>query len=184
MGALLLPLGLLAAEVPSPAEQIALAVLAAPKEWQAGVGVWGFDETGELVKLREASNDLVCFGDSPTRDGIHATCVPRRMEYYHVREWPLRNKGLPVGKTLWAEVENGKLKKPTSPWTIHILEGTSFEASTGKIADYNLRWIVVMPNTTPESLGLPEAKSADKPWLMNPGRPFAHIMIPAVTEQP
>ena len=38
--------------------------------------------------------------------------------------------------------------------------------STGNIADYNLRRVVIMPNATPESTGLAAKESMDAPWLM------------------
>ena len=177
------PVLAMAGDVPPPADQIALAVLAAPEEWRAGAGVWGFDENRKLVNLRKATNDLVCFGDDPAKEEIRAECVPKDVEYWQLRRWQLSAQGLRAGKTLWAEVESGKLKKPPSGWTVHILAGSSFDVRTDKIADYKLRWVVIMPNATPASTGLPAEESVDTPWLMGAGTPGAHIMVPGVTEQ-
>ena len=174
----------LAADVPSPSDQIALAVMGAPQESQSGAGVWGFDQSGKLVKLREATNDFVCFGDAPFLKGIGVDCAPKALEYWMVREWELRSQGKRPFDTLWPEVESGRLKKPPAQWTLHLLRGSSFDASTGRVADYKLRWVVRVPNATPGALGLSAEHSDDKPWLMNAGEPGAHIMIPGVTEQP
>ena len=185
MSALAVPVLSIGADVPSKADQIALAILAAPAEWQAGAGVWGFDGSGKLIKLREATNNMVCFGDSPALEKISATCVSKDMEEWQVRIWELRSRGAPnVLRTVWSEADSGKLMTPPAAWPVNILEGSSFDATTGKVADYSLRWVVVMPNVTPEGLGLSAEKSPDKPWLMNPGTAGAHIMIPAVTRQP
>ncbi|MBI1895963.1 MAG: hypothetical protein HYS04_05420, partial [Acidobacteria bacterium] len=41
-------------------DQIASAVLAAPKDRRAAATVLGYNEKGEVVTLRKGSNDLVC----------------------------------------------------------------------------------------------------------------------------
>jgi len=185
LNALLLPMGLLAAEIPSAAEQIALAVLAAPEEWRDGAAVWGFGQNGEVANLRQGTNHLACFADDPTREKIMASCVSKDLEEWQVRLYELQAQGSSgVVKTLWEEVHSGKLKEPPPAWVVNFVKGNSFNGSSGKVADYERSWIVVVPNMTPETLGLSGEKSEDKPWLMFPGTPGAHIMIPAVTEQP
>ncbi len=178
------PLIAVAADVPPPADQIALAVLAAPQEAQAGAGVWGFDENRKLVKLREPTNEFVCFGDAPFVKGIDVNCSPKAVEYWMVRAWQLRSQGKLPSATLGPEVESGKLKQPSAPWTGHVLRGSSFDVSTGRVADYLLRWVVWVPNATPGEVGLSAKHSDDRPWLMHAGDFSAHIMIPGVTAQP
>ena len=178
----------IAGDVPAAADQIALAVLAAPEESRAGAGVWGYDDNGKPVNLREATNDFVCFGDNPALEQIAARCIPKHLEYWQLRRYELRAQGTEskdAWKALWKEVESGKLAKPPAAWTVHILEGSSFDASTGRVSDYVLRWIVTMPNATAESVGLSAKRATETPWLMRAGTPNAHIMVPGrVTEQP
>ena len=76
LSGLVAPLLSLADDVPRVADQIALAVLAAPAEWRNGAGVLGFDDSGKLVTLRQTANDLVCFGDDPAQEEISVIGVP------------------------------------------------------------------------------------------------------------
>ena len=59
-------------------EQIARAVMAAPANLQADAAVITFDESGEIVVVREGSNGLMCWDSSnePGRQGIfNAQCT-------------------------------------------------------------------------------------------------------------
>ena len=38
--------------------------------------------------------------------------------------------------------------------------------------------VIYMPYATGESVGITEERHVNGPWLMFPGTPFAHIMIP------
>jgi len=62
----LLPLGVsFAMDVAPPADQIASAVLAAPKERRAAATVLGYNAKGEVITLRQGTNDLICLADDP-----------------------------------------------------------------------------------------------------------------------
>ncbi len=188
LAGLLGPVLSIAGDVPAAADQIALAVLAAPEESRAGAGVWGYDDSGKFVNLRKATNDFVCFGDDPAREKIYAVCMPKDVEYWNLRRREVKaqwTETKDVFKALWKEVESGKLAKPPAASTIHRLRGSSFDASTGRVSDYRLGWIVAMPNATAESVGLSAKRATETPWLMYAGTPDAHIMVPGrVTEQP
>ena len=59
-------------------EQIARAVMAAPANLQADAAVITFDESGEIVVVREGSNGLMCWDSSnePGRQGMfNAQCT-------------------------------------------------------------------------------------------------------------
>jgi hypothetical protein len=66
---------------------------------------------------------------------------------------------------------------PREPRTSYVLTGSGFDASTGKVADPYLRWVIYVPFATAESTGLSTKASDGAPWLMFPGTAGAHIMI-------
>ena len=62
------------AQVPSKEVQIKTAVLAAPADKREGAMVYGYDAKGELVVLRQGTNEMVCLADNPNQKGISVSC--------------------------------------------------------------------------------------------------------------
>ena len=165
--------------VPPAAEQIALAVQAAPKERRDAAGVLGYNSEGKLATLRAGTNDIICLGDDPKVDGINIACYHKDLEPFMARGRELDaegSKGQDRHKQRWKEVDDGKVKMPREPRMLYVLTGKSFDAATGAIAESYLRWVIYTPYATPESTGLP-TKSGNEPWLMYPGTAGAHIMV-------
>ena len=71
---LLVPVVGCQAQVQNADEQIAGAVLPAPEEARDGVMVYGYDVDGNLVTIREGTNDLICIADKPGDERFHAAC--------------------------------------------------------------------------------------------------------------
>jgi hypothetical protein len=169
-----------AANVPSPDVQIAAAVLAAPADLRAGAAVLGYNPQGELVKLREGQNELICLATDPGKTAFSVACYHRDLEPYMARGRELSAQNVTGQKRndiRWKEVAEGKLSLPRAPRTLYVLTGTGFDAATGKVTDAYLRWVVYVPFATPESTGLSTKPSDNAPWLMYPGTAGAHIMI-------
>lgn len=171
---------LLAASVPDPAVQIAAAVRAAPEDLREGAAVLGYDAQGQLVRLREGKNELICLASDPSKTAFSAACYHRDLEPYMARGRELlaqKVTGKERNDIRWKEVADGKLAMPREPRTLYVLTGSGFDASTGKVADPYLRWVIYVPFATPESTGLSTKPSDSAPWLMSPGTAGAHIMI-------
>lgn len=168
----------LSAQPAAPADQIAAAILAAPKERREAVTVLGFNEKGEVVTLRQGTNDLVCLADDPAVKGISVACYHKDLEPFMARgrELAAKYKGKERHEQRWKEVDDGKVKMPREPRMLYVLTGSQFDAAKGELADSYLRWVIYTPYATPESTGLP-TKSGSEPWLMYPGTAGAHIMI-------
>jgi len=169
-----------ASEAPPPPAQIAAAVLAAPEELRAGAAVLGYSEKGELIRLREGKNDLICLASDPAATKFHVACYHKDLEPYMARGRELLAKkvtGNDRNDVRWKEVADGKLFMPREPRTLYVLDGASYNAATGKVADAYLRWVIYTPFATPESTGLSTKASDGAPWLMSPGTVGAHIMI-------
>jgi hypothetical protein len=168
------------AEIPPPAVQIAAAVLAAPAELRANAAVLGYNPQGELVKLREGSNELICLANDPSKKSFSVACYHRDLEPYMARGRELlaqKVTGKERNDIRWKEVAEGKLALPREPRTLYVLTGSGYDAARGNVADAYLRWVIYVPYATPESTGLSTKASDNAPWLMSPGTAGAHIMI-------
>lgn len=171
----------LAAEAPSAAQQIAIAVQAAPEEFRAGATVLGYDAAGALVTLREGTNDLVCLAHPPGEPGVRVACYAKSLEPFMKRGRELKAQGVPDEertKRRWKEAEDGILPMPKAPATLYVLSGAGVDAATGEVTEPYRRYVVYTPWATSASTGLPEKPVAPgAPWIMFPGTPGAHIMI-------
>jgi len=177
---ILLASTLTAADVPSPEAQIASAVLAAPSELRDGAAVLGYNPQGQVVKLREGKNELICLASDPSRTSFSVACYHRDLEPYMARGRELvaqKITGPKRNEIRWKEVADGKLSMPREPRTLYVLTGSGYDASNGKVKDAYLRWVIYVPFATPESTGLSTKPSDSAPWLMSPGTAGAHIMI-------
>ncbi|HVP47112.1 MAG TPA: hypothetical protein VMT32_11035 [Bryobacteraceae bacterium] len=180
LASVLLASTLTAANIPSPDVQIAAAVLAAPAELRDGAAVLGYNPQGELVKLREGKNELICLASDPGKTSLSVACYHRDLEPYMARGRELvaqKVTGSKRNEIRWKEVADGKLAMPREPRTLYVLTGSGYDASTGKVTDAYLRWVIYVPFATPESTGLSTKPSDSAPWLMSPGTAGAHIMI-------
>ena len=169
-----------ATDLPSPETQIAAAILAAPPDLREGATVLGYNARGELVRLREGRNELICVANDPSKTSFSVACYHRDLEPYMARGRELlaqKVTGQKRNEIRWKEVAEGKLSLPREPRTLYILTGTGFDVNTGKVMDAYLRWVIYVPFATPESTGLSTKPSDNAPWLMFPGTAGAHIMI-------
>ena len=169
-----------AAEVPSAQVQIAGAVLAAPAELREGAAVLGYDAKGEMVKIREGKNEMICLATDPAKTAFNVACYHKDLEPFMARGRELlaqKVTGAKRNEIRFKEVEEGKVPMSKEPRTLYVLTGTSYDSATGKVQDSYLRWVIYVPFATPQSTGLSTKGSDGAPWLMSPGTAGAHIMI-------
>ncbi len=169
--------------------QIKTATLAAPEEDRDGAMVYGYDETGKMVVLKEGTNKLVCLADDPNREGISVSCYSKKLDPFMARGRELQAEGLgmmEIREKRKLEAENGSLKLPDSPSMTYILSGdeNNYNKETGELKDAHMRYVIYMPYATTEETGLPDKPHLPgMPWLMDPGTHRAHIMITPPKEQ-
>lgn len=176
---LLTPGVILAVDVAPPADQIASAVLAAPKERRSEATVLGYNSKGEVVTLRKGSNDFICLADDPSDKSFSVACYHKDLEPFMARGRELAAqgvKGRERHEQRWKEVDEGKVPIPREPRLLYVLTGSGYDAAKGQVTDPYLRWVIYAPYATPESTGL-STTPGPGPWLMYPGKPGAHIMI-------
>ena len=160
---------------PTEVEQ---AVLPLPDDLKAGAGVYKYDATtGERSTLKKGSNAVECMPRGA--DGFtwcYNVVTADRRDY----SAKLRAQGkndADITAAVAAATKAGTLK-PT-PF------GTMSYRLYGKKDRIQLLWVLSVPSATPESIGVSEGSQRDEalkglgvPWLMLPGTPGAHIMIP------
>ncbi len=172
------PLGC-SAQIPDADQQVADAVLAAPEELRDGARVYGYDNAGNLLPLRDGTNDLTCLADQPGDERFHVACYHNSLEPYMARGRALRAEGIQGQESLdirHKEANAGTLVMPTAPAAVYNVGGEleTFDATQARVSLYAL----YIPYATQESTGLPERPAAPgAPWIMRPGTPSAHIMI-------
>jgi hypothetical protein len=168
----------LAIDVASPADQIASAILAAPKERRDSAAVLGWDASGKVVTLRKGTNDLVCLAHDPREKSFSVACYHKDLEPFMARgrELAAQYKGKERHEVRWKEVDEGKVSMPKQARMLYVLSGSGYDAAKGEVANAYLRFVVYVPYATPESTGL-TTTPGPAPWLMYPGTAGAHIMI-------
>ena len=171
--ALVAPCVTLAADL-SKEEQIAQAVSPLPESLRAGATVVTYDSKGEPVILREGTNSIVC---TPDQHGetFAVSCYHKAMRAQRDMSAKLRAEGKDA-KAVTAAVnaarDAGKFPAPTAGMMMYNRSGKTE-------AEARVLWVMLMPNATAEATGLPtENPKNGGPWMMNAGKPGAHVMMP------
>ena len=172
----------LSAQVPPPEVQIAGAVSAAPEGLRADATVLGYRNYHRLEVLRQGNNEMICLADDPSEARWHVACYHRDLDGFMRlgRELEAAGKSrAEVDSTRLAEIQSGVLRMPDGPRMLYNLyaPADSLDRATGLAhAPVGLQ-VVYIPYATPENTGLPARPGGGLPWLMYPGKPWAHIMI-------
>jgi hypothetical protein len=171
-------------KIPSKEVQVKSALLAAPEEAREGAMVYGFNNKGEFVVLREGKNNMICIADDPSSPGFSVSCYPSDLEPFMERGRKLRSEGKSFKEIFdqrEEEVKSKQLKMPKDGTTLFVFyakEEDAFDPETGEVVNGNYRYVVYIPYATEESTGLPLSPQAPgMPWIMDPGTHRAHIMI-------
>jgi hypothetical protein len=172
------PVFILHAQTPNAAAQIAEAVQILPEDLRAGATVVTYDKsTGARQVLREGSNFLEC---QPRMDDGFTRCynkalAPRRDLEAKLKAQKKSDKE--IQEAIAAATKAGTLKTPA--------HGMMSYRGYDKRDRIQKLWVMSLPNATPESAGVSTTSQRDAalegkglPWMMLPGTPGAHIMIP------
>jgi hypothetical protein len=173
--------GLTACAQDPPAEQqIAGAISPLPQDLRGGAAVLGY-RAGRLVPLREGTNAMVCLADDPAEAGFHTACYHVDLEPFMARGRELRAEGHQrpaIDSVREAEIEAGALAMPREPRALYSLSSDGeFDPASGVPSDASGLYVIYMPYATEDSTGISATPAGDRPWLMFPGKPWAHVMI-------
>ena len=167
----------------SAEDQIKMAVLAAPVEYQAGATVYGFNNDGSNYTLREGNNEFYCIADNQEVTRFQVSCYHDSLEAFMERGRELRAEGKnpqEIFDIREEEEKSGKLEMPKAPATMHVYYGedVTYDEEENKLVGGGFRYVVYIPFATQETTGLGiRPNGAGHPWLMDPGTHRAHIMI-------
>ena len=183
--ALVLAVGGVRAQTPTyapAARQIAAAVSPLPLPLRANATVLGYKASGKLVTLRRGSNDMVCLADDPSQKMYHVACYHRALEPFMSRGRELHARKLSreaIDSIRLADVKSGRYAMPSKPAALYqyFAPRDSVDAATGVVNGASYLYVVYMPYATPASTGLSANPVDGGPWIMYPGKPWAHIMI-------
>jgi hypothetical protein len=162
----------------TPADQITQAVQVLPPDLRAGATVVTYDKaTGARQVLRQGTNFIEC---QPQMDDGFTRCynkalAPRRDLEAKLRAQKKSDKE--VADAVQAALKDGTLKAPGNGMM-------SYRGYAKRDRIQNL-WVMSLPNATPETAGVSTGSQRENalegqglPWMMLPGQPGAHIMIP------
>ncbi|HTS87077.1 MAG TPA: hypothetical protein VMG41_01195 [Gemmatimonadales bacterium] len=174
--------GAAVAQVPSPDIQIAGAVSAAPEALRADATVLGYRNYHLLTTLREGTGQMICIADDPSESRWHVVCYHRDLEPFMKLGRDLRAAGATreqVDSARLAEIQAGTLKMPDGPRALYNLyaPADSVDPATGLAHGAVGLQVVYIPYATEASTGLPVKPGGGLPWIMYPGKPWAHVMI-------
>ena len=169
-------------EVLPPSQQIALAVLPAPQGFRDASTVLGYRPDGQLVRLRVGDNGIICLADDPKEPRFHAACYHESLEPFMARGREIRarhgNKRELTDSLRLIDIRAGRIRMPMNAVLYQIFaESDSVNAATATIRSPSYLDVVYMPGATTKSTGLTTDALRGTPWLMYPGKPWAHIMI-------
>jgi uncharacterized protein YjeT (DUF2065 family) len=166
---------------PPPARQIAAAVSPLPEPQQKGARVLGYDSNGKLVALRAGTNDLTCIADDPSGKQFHVACYHNSLEPFMARGrelHALKKSREAIDSIRLNDIKTGRYKMPSRPAALYqyFAPRDSVDANGGvKGAQY--LYVVYMANASFKTTGITEAPMDGAPWIMYPGKPWAHVMI-------
>lgn len=168
-----------AQEVSNKEIQIKNAVLAAPMHQREGATIMGFGQNGELIILKEGTNDFICIADDPNKEGFSVAAYHKSLEPFMDRGRQLRKEGKnekEIFDIREQEVKEKTLNMPDKA-TLYVTTG-DWNEQTKQAENLYTRYVIYIPFATEESTGMPLSPLAPgAPWIMNPGTHRAHIMI-------
>lgn len=176
-----LPLTCLTGQAKSPEREIVDAVSPLPAGQQAAAAVRAYRH-GTLTEIRAGTNGIICLADDPAREGFHAACYHQSLEPFMERGRALRASGLTAEAADSARLAALEAKTlaapPAGAFLCSIFADDAFDPTNGVPDGTRGLYVLYLPYATEASTGIPATPSREHPWLMYPGKPTAHVMIP------
>ena len=153
----------------SDEELIANATSAAPEAVAQNAAVMAMDAQGKMRTLRQGTNNFTCMPDNPQSPGDDPMCLDQNgMEWAHA--W-MTHTAPPAGKVGFGYMlQGGSDASNDDPYATKPAAGKKWVDTGAHVMIFN-----------PGPMADTYQKSADdprKPYLMWPGTPYQHLMIP------
>lgn len=164
------------------AQEVELALSAAPESLRAGAGVYVLATAG-YKKVRESSNGLTCLVERSRPDTLEpicwdpegtATIMPKTLAE---AEW--RAAGLSA-----AEVERrgnegfatGRFRAPSRAGVAYMMSAQNYVFNGKSVVHYHPHVMIYAPYVTNAMIGA-DQKDPYQPWVLNEGSPHAYIIV-------
>ncbi len=180
-------------ERPQPlpeAEEIALAMTAAPAEVSAKATIYVLRATGP-TRAREGSNGCTCIVSRDLHRGSrYPICydqeATRSLFPRELMELRLRFEGrseAEVKRAVTAAYADGTLPHPARPAVVYMMSSRQVLFSSPnpdgrRVGAWHPHLMIALPNATGEQLGFGEDGSAGNLSLDHPGEPSAQLIVP------
>lgn len=166
---------------PPAARQIAAAVSPLPEQQQVAARVLGHDAKGKLVVLRQGSNDFTCIADDGVSKQFHVACYHKSLEPFMAKGrelHALKKSREAIDSVRGADIKAGRWSMPSKPAALYQYYASrdSVDAS-GNVKGASYLYVVYTPYATAKTTGVTENPIDGGPWIMYPGKPWAHLMI-------
>jgi uncharacterized protein YjeT (DUF2065 family) len=173
--------GAQAVTYPSAARQIAAAVSPLPEQQQATARVLGHDAKGKLVVLRPGSNDFTCIADDGVSKQYHVACYHKSLEPFMAKGRELhamKKSREAIDSIRGADIKAGRYAMPTKPAALYqYYASRDSVTASGNVKGASYLYVVYTPYATEKTTGITENPIDGGPWIMYPGKPWAHLMI-------
>jgi len=165
-------------KIPDSETQIKHALMSLSDEDAKEATVLGYNADGEVITLKNGTNNFICLADNPNQNGFSVAAYHKDLAPYMARGRELKKEGKSfneIFKIRGEEIKAGEYEIPNNS-TLNVMNG-DFNSNGEPVKTY-LRYVVYIPFATAESTGLPLSPlTKGGPWIMNPGSYRAHIMI-------
>jgi hypothetical protein len=151
------------------AELIANAMSAAPRAVAREATIVAMDEKGQMRTLRKGTGNFTCMPDNPTTPGNDPMCLdPNGMAW--AEAW-MTKKEPPAGKVGFGYMlQGGSDASNEDPYATKPAPGKKWVDTGPHVMLFNVKGMVE---------GYPtQAGDPTKPYVMWPGTPYEHLMIP------
>lgn len=172
------------------AEEIALAMTAAPAEVSAHATIYVLRATGP-AKAREGTNGCTCVVSRDLHKGsLYPICydqeATRTAFPRELMELRLRFEGRSepeVKREVAAAYADGTLRHPARPAVVYMMSSrqvlfSSPDPDGRRVGAWHPHLMIAMPNATAEQLGFGEDGSAGNLMLDRGGQPSAQLIVP------
>lgn len=166
------------------AEEITLALSAAPESLRGGAGVWVLDKSG-YRKVRETTNGLTCQIDRERADTLEPICwdpegTATIMPVSHDRaKW--RAAGVSdaeIERKVADGFSSGAYRAPRRPGIAYMLSTHNYVFNGERVIHFSPHVMAYAPYLKNADIGS-TGTDMTAPWILNEGSPHAYMIIVA-----
>ena len=154
--------------------QIERALMPLPAYSRDTANIVVFDAEWNPIVVHDGGSDMNCVAGAPFMGLQYAVCQHVSSQPFWVMGMQMAAEKVPQAKIDRARIDAmiaGELETPDVGVARYFLIG-------GRVENLSPLMAIPLPNATGESTGLSTSPDSYRPWLMNPGTPNAHVMIP------